>query len=417
MTAPRLGIRKWGTLGGPLLALLVLGLAFVGSFFRPTFKNAVAIPLPVYEIEAFSNGHRASLLNLPLGQPGVLPQAPIPVDVDGDLLPDITVAVNLLNVDPRLLNPPKPGSILAPNIEINRLITAPVLGQKNPPLKVQVKLTIADVGGSNPNTILRFGYDTGKGGTAGSIPTYWKATVAGLNTFFNPIDAYIDTDGQDLGLSTGIQDFGLGVIAQPFQGPLSIVGGIESGSTKANLDLRYSPFPNAVQVGYGSDAAGQHATYAHGTLNEVDLDARIALETADQVLDARARFDRLPRAMKVDFGGDSKAGTADFQTFGEGRLPDVGVDVVTTPKPHVANATPLVVNADIEGLPSKMHGEWNIQSGRQGGARQVRGIRRGNRRGRGPGPELPRQPDQVGPVGAGPAAVRQFPDGAQGWRH
>ena len=59
--------------------------------------------VPVYEIEADGGpnySHHASLLNLNLGQPGV-PQAPIPVDTDGDLLPDVYVSVNLINIDGR----------------------------------------------------------------------------------------------------------------------------------------------------------------------------------------------------------------------------------------------------------------------------------------------------------------------------
>lgn len=339
----------------PALASLLAALT-VALRTRPT---AVPLPLPVYEIESVSGNHRASLLNLPLGQPGVLPQAPIPVDIDGDLLPDVTVAVNLVNVDGLLLNPPQPGQVLAPNIEINRLVTAPVLGQPAKPLRINVKLTIKDVQGTQPDTIVRFGYDTGPGG---SIPTYWKAKVAGLERFFNPFQAVIDTEGQDLGLSPGISDFRLAPTASPYQGPLSIIGGVEGGDSEADLDLRYSPFPGAVQVTYGSDSAGAHATYAHGAPGEVDLAAKVRLDTKDQVLDATARIDRIPRAISVDFGGDLTGGSMDFRTRPDGRLPDVGVDVVTTPKKKAEVQTPLVAHADIEALSAHLHGEWNVNT-------------------------------------------------------
>ena len=267
---------------GPVLTIALTLIAAV-SPLRPTSAGAIPVPLPVYAIESVSNGHTASLLNLPIGQPGVI-QAPIPVDIDGDLIPDVTVAVNLINVDGAFLNPPQIGQLIAPNIQINRLITAPLLGQKSPPLRINVKLTVKDVGGSNPDMIARFGYDTSPGG---SIPQYWKATVAGLDKMFNPVQAVIDTTGQQLGLHPGISDFRLGPIAAPYQGPLAIIGGFEQGATKAAIELAYRPFPNAVQVTYGTDSAGQHITYAHGVDTEVDLTSKLNLTTATGSTNAR----------------------------------------------------------------------------------------------------------------------------------
>src|SRR5207237_8526733 len=80
--------------GGMLMALagLLGGLVWVALGQRPA--RAIPVPLPVYSIDAVSGSHHASLLNLPIGQPGVA-QVPIPVDVAGDLIPDVTVAVNL----------------------------------------------------------------------------------------------------------------------------------------------------------------------------------------------------------------------------------------------------------------------------------------------------------------------------------
>ena len=89
-------------------------------------RTAVPFPIPVYEIEAVSGSHQASLLNLPLPNVGA-PQVPVPVDVNGDLLPDVTAAVNLVNAEGVFNNPPQVGEIIAPNIEINRLLTAPIL--------------------------------------------------------------------------------------------------------------------------------------------------------------------------------------------------------------------------------------------------------------------------------------------------
>src|SRR6187551_399618 len=97
------------SLGGPLLVAVLLSLVFSRASETVKIRPTFAVPVPVYEIEADGGPdytHHASLLNLQLGQPGA-PQAPTPVDVDGDLLPDVTVAVNLINIDGQYLNPPQ----------------------------------------------------------------------------------------------------------------------------------------------------------------------------------------------------------------------------------------------------------------------------------------------------------------------
>ena len=126
----------------------------------------VPLPIPVYEIESVSGTHKASLLNLPVGQPGVLPQAPIPVDVDGDLFPDVLVSVNLIDAAGLFNNPPNVNKIIAPNIVIERVVKGVPLGS-SPPLRINIKLRIKDTDRSQPDTIVRFGYDTAQGG---SIP-------------------------------------------------------------------------------------------------------------------------------------------------------------------------------------------------------------------------------------------------------
>src|SRR3546814_20414907 len=87
--------------------------------------------------------------------------------------------------------PPDISEVIAPNIEINRLVTAPLLGQQAKPLKINIKLTIDDLEGG-PGTVVRFGSDTGLGG---SIPTRFKAVLGGLEGFFNPLTAVVDPTG------------------------------------------------------------------------------------------------------------------------------------------------------------------------------------------------------------------------------
>jgi len=343
-------------MGAPMALMMLLAVmgTLLGGLLRAAPASAVPVPVPVYEIEAVSGTHHASLLNLPVGQPGVI-QAPMPVDVDGDLVPDVLVAVNLINVDGLFFNPPQIGQFIAPNIQINRLITAPVLGQSSPPLRINIKMIIKDVGGSQPDMIFRFGYDTGAGGT---IPQFWKATVAGLDKMFNPIQAVIDTTGQQLGLHPGIEEFRLGPIAAPYQGPLSIIGGFQQGSTNANIDLNYRPFPNAVQVTYGTDSQGQHITYSHGVDTEVDVTSKLSLTTPTQTVNGVARVDRMPRAIALDLNQTDTGGTVDYHSKPNARLPDVQVDLTTT----TTGKPPLVARADIEQLPAVMHGEWNINA-------------------------------------------------------
>src|SRR3546814_16135167 len=103
----------------------------------------------------------------------------MPVDIAGGLLPDVTVAVNLIDAEGILQNPPDISEVIAPTIEINRLVTAPLLGQQAKPLKINIKLTIDDLEGG-PGTVVRFGYDTG---LAGSIPTSFKAVLGGRERF------------------------------------------------------------------------------------------------------------------------------------------------------------------------------------------------------------------------------------------
>jgi hypothetical protein len=228
-----------------ILVIAVLAVLAVGTMlaFRQDKAHGIPIPPLTYSVIAVSGSHTASLLNLPVGQPGTY-EAPTPVDVNGDLLPDVLVSVNLVNVNGVFNNPPNLGAIIAPNIQIDRMITAPVLGQASPPLKIEVKLSVADSSGGPP-TVLTFGYDTGAGG---SIPTYYHALVNGLTSFFNPLQAVVDTTGTIVGLQPNINELGLAPVAAPYQGPLHVIGGISTGSLNANLNFAFRPFPRTVTV-------------------------------------------------------------------------------------------------------------------------------------------------------------------------
>ena len=352
------------------LALVVALLSFVAGgqvIFDTAPAVAIPVPLPVYDVEAFSNGHQASLLNLKLGQPGAL-QAPTPVDVDGDLIPDVLVSVNLIDAAQVFNNPPELGKLIAPNVVIERVVKGVPLGS-SPPLRINVKLRIKSVGDGAPDTILRVGYDTG---TEGSIPGSWKAVVRGLDTFFNPMQLVVDTKG--------------GVVRQadtPFvhyEGPLDLIAGVEKGAFRADADLDYSPFPDSVRVDYSSDDAGQHFTYAHGIGNEVhlsygtdvngsnvryvpgdlpevDLTTRLKVRDTGKTTDLTASVDRLPRNLHLDLGPSGESsGSADLTTSTDGRPPDARLDVRTTK----TGQRPLKATLDLDGLPSALHARWSL---------------------------------------------------------
>src|SRR3546814_7290237 len=82
-----------------------------------------------------------------------------------------------------------------------------------------------------------------------------------------------DVCSSDLvGINPNLPDLGLGPVSSSYEGPLTLIGGVETAGLDADLALEYSPFPDAVQVGYGSDdAGGQHITYAHGPFEDRDL--------------------------------------------------------------------------------------------------------------------------------------------------
>ena len=307
-------------------------------------RTAVPFPDLLYDIEARSGSHNASILNLGIGYQGAL-QAPIPVDVDGDLLPDVTVAVNLLDTQ-GIHNPPRVGDIIRPNIEINRFpleLGTTLLGRPSPPLRINVAFDVRDLEGEEDTMTARFGYDTGQGG---SIPGFFQTTVEGLEDFFNPVTARISTKGDIVTQSSA---------PLWYRGPLTVIGGFEQGDFDADLDLEYSPFPDSVSVTYQRDDAGDHIDYRHAFDGEVDLLTKAVIEDAGERIDVAARLDRLPRALGFDMLDVADGGGVHFDTSADGRLPDVDVRFRGPLLGDVFDA-----HLAIEDLPTTMDAEWSI---------------------------------------------------------
>jgi hypothetical protein len=333
------------------IVLLLLGAAAAlllgsdGSHLR--FKRiGVPVPLPVYTIEGHSGSHQFSLLNLPVPQPGVA-GVPVPVDVDGDLLPDITVAINLVQTQQVIANPPSVTNIIVPNLDISRLATAVVLGQASPPLTIEARLTLKDVGGNSGDTIVKVGYETGPGG---SIPTHFNAGLGGLQNFFNPLRVDVNT-------GPALKDS-----PATYEGPLKVLADIDQGGGTTSLGFHFNPFPHAITLTYGTDAAGKHITYAHDAPGQVDLVASLNSKAANGDLTSfTGSVDRLPHSLALDLGPtvDQHKGSIEYRSSADGRLPDVGVNLALRP----AGQRPTLVDAQIESLPTRMHADWTLPEG------------------------------------------------------
>ena len=269
----------------------------------------------------------------------MLPQAPIPVDVDGDLIPDVTVAVNLVYVEGALFNPPQIGQVLAPNVEINRALpglpVGAILGKSSPPLRINSQAADQGLAGRpRHDRPLRLRHPGRR-----VHPHHFTAVLGGLQQFFNPLQAVVDTkSGPRQADSPNIS----------YEGPLDLVFGLEQGDFKVDADLKYRPWPDVVRVSYLSDDQGQHIDYAHGLGSEINLkykkvidgnpqlyvpgelpeiDLRTILKMVDgnDTVDVDARIDRMPRRLNVDI----KPGRIDYKAKSDGRLPDVGASIRT----------------------------------------------------------------------------------------
>lgn len=338
-----------------LLSLALAVMLGSGLARNPFGAQRAAIPFPslVYRIEATSNGRTASIANLPIGYVGA-PQVPIPVDVDGDLLPDVLVSVNLLDTQ-GLHNPPQPGDIIRPNIEINRYpldLANVLLGQNPPPLRIAVALDINDLQGQQPKMTAKFGYDTAGGG---SIPGYFQATVDGIQNFLNPVTATISTKGDIITQSSS---------PLWYRGPLTVIGGFQQGSFNADLGLKYSPFPDKAVVTYSRDAAGSYIDYSHDYQGEVDLLTNATITDAGKRTEVAARIDRLPRTIGVDLLNEADGGGIRYDSTADGRLPDVDVTYRGPLNGDVYNA-----RLKIEQLPATMEAHWKMPKGGPASAR------------------------------------------------
>jgi hypothetical protein len=311
-----------------------------------------ATVLPLYTIESTTaTGTRT--------MPGVV-GVPIPVDVDGDVLPDALVTVTLVNPGALFRRPPDLANVLAPNVVIERAPEALRAGKPAPPVKIVVRLDVPKIANLTPATTLRFGYDTTK---AGAIPPRFQATVDGLATLFNPLEAVIDT-------RSGLLRPGLTPVA--YQGPLTLVGEVTSGAFHLDGRLAFDPLPNVIRVGYHNDGKRNYLTYRHvldanAAAARVDMAANIDVTSAGKLTSLTAQVTRVPELVTADWA-TTRTRLPDGTFAGSGtvhvtRNSGPAPDVTATVRGVDDAGTPIDARFDIDGVPRDVRGAWDMRGG------------------------------------------------------
>ena len=171
-------------------------------------------------------------------------------------------------------------------------------------------MTVIDLTGGGAPITLRFGYDTGLGG---SIPPAYKATLGGIEKKFNPVEAVIDTTG---GIVSAIDPKlpALSPASAAYEGPLTTFVQATTTGIDAKADFRFLPMPDKIELAYSDDpTGGHHATMRHsGGETDIAIDANAMLPGIQ--LDATARMDRLPRQVALDMTGKPDDGGVDVVT-------------------------------------------------------------------------------------------------------
>ena len=305
-------------------------------------------PVPFYSIEYTSGNRSGTIANNSIGALGV-PQVPKPVDVDGDSIPDIDVALNIVDASTVLADVPA-GKYVVPNLTFQRSVAA--VNKPTPPVKIEVVISLP----GPPPLNIRFGYDTRRGG---SIPTSLKASLLGYEAGFKPFGAIIDTATP---LSTG----GGG----GYDGPLALIGALQSGADKLGLDMNFSPLPRTFRVDYSEDVipAGdleggtRHIKYTDmtawpaGADPSVDLDAKVTIGKTtlpDPTTTVDATIERLAPQTELHLDLRGANNSVDYKGVTNQAAPDAAVTVVG--KEGNKNDD---IRLDLSAVPETVRAEW-----------------------------------------------------------
>jgi hypothetical protein len=321
-------------------AVAVAFLAFGGLLlFGHTSGSAAAdVPSPLFVIDTYSGSThvvRHSTVGLPTS-----------IDVDGDGAADVSVTLSLVDAGGLA----DPGNLTAA-VGADLTITSPaVLGaqQAMPPLKIVVTMALVDPTTLHTTQQLRFGYDTG---TGGSIPAHFEASLTGLAQGFNPLHATVDTAGGLLGIATNPN--------QPptYTGPLTLLAGVGTpGAVNTDVAARYLPFPGSVGIDYATDADGMHLHYAQPPDSVTRLHADITGTSADgSGWNATADIDRMPNDLTADIAVGDGQGRVRL-SHGPGDDTDARVALTS----HDAHGGLLVARSAVAGLPDSVTATWSL---------------------------------------------------------
>ncbi len=320
-----------------------------------TQPTAIPFPVPVYQIEASSGACTGSIANLGIGYVGTL-EAPMPVDVNCDLLPDVLVAVNLIDLEGPLNDPLATDSTSYEDFLADRLGPHDRPEHRDQPLpaeRAELDPEPAVAAGADQREAHAQGPASCRSRTpscasattpaqGGSIPGQFKAVVRGLEDFFNPLEAVVDTKGDLQGGDT---------VPSYYEGPLTLIGGLEQGRLRRQARHRLQALPRRREgrllqrrrrqphrrtptaSGSRSFAAtappcptARSSTTCPGELPEVDMVTTLDVVDGDDTLDLTAALDRLPREIGLDFDTPTDAGRIDYRATNDGRLPDARVE-------------------------------------------------------------------------------------------
>ena len=330
------------TRGAIRVALSAAGAAVVAAIAGACTTQPVTgtlVPQAAYTIETVSGATQKSV--------AAVAQVPMPLDVDGDNLPDVIVTLGL--VDSRAAAGGAAAQVATPNLEIVRAPTAVLAGKPTPPLRIVAKVTLLNVGGSGGNTVASLGYDTATDGRGsaigGSIPSRFRAALGGLDKLFNPLTLVVDT--------------GSATAATPpsYQGPLTLLGNIASRASTTDMAFAYKPLPDTLSLSYRNDG-NVHLTYGHVAAREIDMTPAIRSTAGGNTLDVTGRVDRLPRAATLDLIGGNPTGSVQFTSGNEARRPDVGLRLVSDD----VNKNHTDLRAELTAVPTTASAKWDLNA-------------------------------------------------------
>ena len=314
------------------IRLYIAALAVMGGVLYYVFQaSAAVIPLPDLLVTVTTKSGNVTKTHLvPIGG------LPIPIDVDGPPLlgvlePDIDVSVGLVALSEL------PGAILVPNIVIRRNALALALNRTNPPLDIEAKVVLRDLGnGLAPIADVTYGFETPPGG---DIPPVIVAKLVGplQGGFVDPLQAKIESPG--------------------FSGPLKLKIKALTPALDARFTLDYDALPESIFVSEDPRPNGLDAEYRHtAPVADVHLDAQASIRNraTNELIEVGANIERLPQQINLSNTTTADSTQVSYDSSSALNKPDVAARYTSTD-----GQGRVVADADIKlaGLPPSMRAQ------------------------------------------------------------